>query len=144
MARVLAALLPPPTRPATTSTTVALPPPRAPALSGEAIAAAGGGAAAGAAGGGGSEAAGAGGGRALRCYALAGVDLLLDEEGGWRLLEFNVNPAAPPPEGCDADFRAHLTRLVAAVAASALANEPRGGFAWPAAVEPAGDGERSE
>ena len=61
------------------------------------------------------------------------------------MLLINVNPAAPPPEGCDADFRAHLTRLVAAVAASVLANEPRGGFAWPAAVEPAAGGdERSE
>ena len=37
-----------------------------------------------------------------------------------------------------------LTRLVAAVAASVLANEPRGGFAWPAAVEPAAGDERSE
>ena len=38
----------------------------------------------------------------------------------------------------------NIDSIMVAVAASALANEPRGGFAWPATVEPAGDGERSE
>lgn len=106
MARILAALLPQPGPP--------------PASEGEEGAAA--------------AAGGCGSPPHTSCFALAGVDLMLDEEGGWRLLEFNVNPAAPPPDGCDAAFRAHLERLVAGVASSVLDGKPCGGFSWPAAV----------
>ena len=61
-------------------------------------------------------------------FALAGVDLMLDRDQNWKLLEFNFNPAAPPVEACSSSFRQHLSALLADTVASARAYKPCGRF----------------
>ncbi len=52
-------------------------------------------------------------------FAVAGVDIMVNEKGEFKLLEVNANPAAPPSDVIDDEFRDHLlgfatqlTRLV--------------------------------
>ena len=44
----------------------------------------------------------------IRKFAIAGVDLMVTESGRFYLLEVNVNPAAPPEELVEAEFKQHL------------------------------------
>lgn len=44
----------------------------------------------------------------IRKFAIAGVDLMVTEEGRVFLLEVNTNPAAPPKEMVDDPFAKHL------------------------------------
>jgi len=44
-------------------------------------------------------------------FAFSGVDVMIDEQGRFYILEVNVNPAAPPKEVVDAMFHQHLVDL---------------------------------
>jgi hypothetical protein len=44
----------------------------------------------------------------IRKFAIAGVDIMMTEEGRFYVLEFNVNPAAPPEELTSPAFKEHL------------------------------------
>jgi len=44
-------------------------------------------------------------------FAFSGVDVMIDEQGKFYILEVNVNPAAPPKEVIDAMFHRHLVDL---------------------------------
>jgi hypothetical protein len=44
----------------------------------------------------------------VRKFAIAGLDIMVTEEGRLYLLEVNVNPAAPPPEAIEDGFQGHL------------------------------------
>lgn len=44
----------------------------------------------------------------IRKFAIAGVDIVMTEEGRFYILEFNVNPAAPPQDVTSQLFKEHL------------------------------------
>lgn len=44
----------------------------------------------------------------IRKFAIAGVDIMMTDEGRFYVLEFNVNPAAPPEEVTSPSFKEHL------------------------------------
>lgn len=44
----------------------------------------------------------------IRKFAIAGVDIMMTAEGRFYVLEFNVNPAAPPEELTSPAFKEHL------------------------------------
>jgi hypothetical protein len=44
----------------------------------------------------------------IRKFAIAGVDIVMTEEGQFYILEFNVNPAAPPQDVTSQLFKEHL------------------------------------
>jgi hypothetical protein len=44
-------------------------------------------------------------------FAFSGVDIMLDEDGRFYILEVNVNPAAPPKDVIDVIFQRHLVDL---------------------------------
>jgi hypothetical protein len=46
-------------------------------------------------------------------FAVAGVDIMVDEKGEFKLLEVNANPAAPPSDVIDDEFREHLLGFAA-------------------------------
>lgn len=45
----------------------------------------------------------------VRKFAIAGLDMMVSEDGRIYLLEVNVNPACPPPHLVDDEFKQHLT-----------------------------------
>ena len=55
------------------------------------------------------------GGCAAR-FAIAGVDIMVDESENLSVLEVNANPAAPPADVLDAAFRNHLVEFGGALA----------------------------
>ncbi|KAJ1453991.1 hypothetical protein M885DRAFT_618485 [Pelagophyceae sp. CCMP2097] len=59
-------------------------------------------------------------------FAVAAIDTMLDTDMNFQILEFNVNPAAPPKEACDALFWDHLKAFAADLADSALQGAPCG------------------
>jgi hypothetical protein len=44
----------------------------------------------------------------IRKFAIAGVDIIITEDGRFYVLEFNVNPAAPPQDVTSPEFKEHL------------------------------------
>lgn len=48
-------------------------------------------------------------------FAMAGIDIMMTEMGQFYVLEFNVNPAAPPQKEVSRDFEHHLIKLMSSL-----------------------------